>query len=223
MWGGCDPATGAGRVSRGATMSHPGGISSGPGRPPQDPHRTTPGGQRGAVAVEAAIVLPLLITVLLGIVDVSLLMRADVGLTAAVRNGARVASAEPRVPSFAVDAADAVLRAGTGVPVSDIRGIWVYRANSAGYPGPEGTQTFPPVCPPACIRFEVRDGSPIPVDGTWPADSIRACPGDSDAVGVRVLAATAPVTGGLLSPSQLSRRAVMRFEPVASDGVPCAP
>src|SRR4051812_14661219 len=51
-----------------------------------------PRSERGAVAVEAAIVSPLLLVLLLGIVEMSLLMRDVVSTNSAVRTGARVAS-----------------------------------------------------------------------------------------------------------------------------------
>ena len=50
-------------------------------------------GERGAVVVEAALVTPLLMALLLGIIEMALLMKDDVALTSAVRNGGRTASA----------------------------------------------------------------------------------------------------------------------------------
>ena len=45
--------------------------------------------ESGAVAVEAALVLPLIMTMLLGIIDLGLSVHANVGSAAAVRAGAR--------------------------------------------------------------------------------------------------------------------------------------
>ena len=177
------------------------------------------------MAVEAAIVLPLIIVVLFGVIDTALLLRASIGLSAAVRSGARVASAEPRADSFADDAADAVARSGSGIALSDIEQLWIYRANAQGYPGPEGARGFGSVCESACIRFRydsvgarfVRQG------GSWPAAAVDACVGSAQAVGVRVVARHVPLAAGLVGPSQVTQRAVMRFEPLAAEGAPCRP
>ena len=176
----------------------------------------------GAAAVEAAIVLPLLLVMLLGIVEVAMLLRADVGLTSAARSAARVASAEPQIESFAADAAGAVVQAGTGMAEADLSEIWVYRANSAGFPGPEGATTFPAACPEACVRFRLEDGVPGPVDGGWPASEINACVGNADAVGVRVVATHRPVSAGIIGATEMSRRAVMSFEPVVAQVQQCS-
>ena len=50
-------------------------------------------GERGAIAVEAALVLPLLIAMMFGIVELSLMVRDDIAMTSATRAGARVAAA----------------------------------------------------------------------------------------------------------------------------------
>ena len=186
------------------------------------PGRTRPESDTGAAAVEAAIVLPLLVVMLLGIVEVAMLLRADVGLTSAARSAARVASAEPRIETFATDAATAVVQAGTGMAEADLREVWVYRANSAGYPGPEGVTTFPVTCPDACVRFRLAEGVPVPLDGVWPATDINACVGNADAVGVRVVATHRPVSAGVIGPTDMSRRAVMSFEPVVAEVQRCA-
>src|SRR5262245_41595604 len=53
----------------------------------------TRNGDRGAVAVEAALVTPLILLLITGVIELALLMRDDVALTSAVRNGGRTASA----------------------------------------------------------------------------------------------------------------------------------
>lgn len=196
------------------------GVTSG-GLPGPSPLQ----GDRGAVAVEAAIVLPLILAVLLGVIDTALLLRAGVGLSAAVRSGARVASAEPRAETFASDAADAVARSGTGVALSDIEQLWIYRANSQGYPGPDGVSRFPSSCEDACVRFRFDQASArfVRQGGSWPASSIDACVGSAQAVGVRVVARHIPLAAGIVGPRQVAERAVMRFEPLATEGVPCRP
>lgn len=116
---------------------------------------TTGRGQRGAVAVEAALVTPLLVTLVLGIIEFSLIMRDYVAVSSSVRVGARIGSASPgagpatctspctppTAPALAQYAADAIQQAGTAMPKDSIDHIFVYQANQKGYPAPGGTAT----------------------------------------------------------------------------------
>jgi Flp pilus assembly protein TadG len=112
--------------------------------------------QRGAVAVEAALVTSLLvIPLVLGIIEFSLILRDYVAVSSVVRVGARIASANPGsgpggvcdtttvtpvgTPKFAACAANAIQQAGTAMPQDSIDYIMVYQANKNGYPAPTGT------------------------------------------------------------------------------------
>src|SRR3954453_23719727 len=92
-------------------------------------------GQRGAVAVEAALVTPVLIILVFGIIEFALIMRDYVAVSSAVRVGARIASANPgaglcsaqpspcapaTTPALAQQAADAIRQAGTAMPKDSI-------------------------------------------------------------------------------------------------------
>jgi Flp pilus assembly protein TadG len=57
---------------------------------------------RGAAAVEMALVMPLLVSLLLGIIDMGRLFNAEIQLSQAAREGARIASLGP--PSTQSDA-----------------------------------------------------------------------------------------------------------------------
>lgn len=95
--------------------------------------------ERGAVAVEAALVTPLIVLILFGIIEMSLLMRDHVATSSAVRVGARMSSAAAdagvgtcptgpspppctpaTAPAFAQAAADAIARAGSALPKDSI-------------------------------------------------------------------------------------------------------
>ncbi|MDI1461705.1 TadE/TadG family type IV pilus assembly protein [Catellatospora sp. KI3] len=54
------------------------------------------GRDRGAAAVEMAFLLPLLLLVLFGILDFGLLLKAQIGVTEAAREGARAATVDTR-------------------------------------------------------------------------------------------------------------------------------
>src|SRR3954453_21117536 len=132
--------------------------------------RFGPRSERGAVAVEAAIVSPLLLVLLLGIVEMSLLMRDVVSTNSSVRTGARVAassagagpgtceaSANPppctpaSAPAVAQAAADAIQRAGSAMPKDNIDWLLVYSANTLGYPLPAGNTTLN--CTTKCVKY----------------------------------------------------------------------
>lgn len=112
-------------------------------------------GDDGAAAVEFAIVVPVLLLLLLGILEFAFVMRDALSVSSSVKVGARTAStaagAGPAVcpnplppgvtscagtdtPQLAVSAANAIQRAGTAMPQDSIDEIWIYRSNNAGYP-----------------------------------------------------------------------------------------
>jgi Flp pilus assembly protein TadG len=76
--------------------------------------------ERGQAAVEAAVVLPLLLLVAIGLVQFALFVHAQGVVTGAVQDGARVAAAEGRTPADGVAHAEALLRAGLGRYADDV-------------------------------------------------------------------------------------------------------
>lgn len=215
MWGVRVAARAAGGTALGAT-ARPGASS---------PRYQRCGGsavaQRGAVAVEAALVVPLVVTVLLGVIELASLLHGQVGLAAAARSAARVGSSEPRLAGFADDAVAAALSSGTGVALSDIDEVWVYRANSRGFPGAEQATGFPAQCPSECLRYRPEGTGAVVFDGAWAAEQIDACVGTADALGVRIVATHRALSAGLIPATRLSEHAVMRFEPSVRADQPC--
>jgi hypothetical protein len=195
-------------------------------------------GERGAVAVEAALVTPLLFLLVLGIIEMSLYMRDTISTTSSVRTGGRVASvsagAGPGVcqassspppcspantPALAQAAADAIQRAGAAMPKEQIQYILVYKANAGGYPLPTGNTSL--TCSSSCVKFvwdaglsKFRYGG-----GTWVSTTINACVNNAarDTVGVAMVARHPWVTGLFGSGVTITERAVMNFEPLPSD------
>ena len=107
--------------------------------------------ERGAVAVEAALLTPMLVLLLFGIIETSLFMRDVVSASSSTRVATRIASvsagagpgtcqasANPppcspaSVPALAQAAADAVQKAGTAMPKDQINWILIYNADSDG-------------------------------------------------------------------------------------------
>ena len=101
--------------------------------------RRRPRGDGGAVAVEAALVTPLILLMVFGIIEFTLLLKDAVAVTSAVRVGTRTASAEPRVPTFLDDTAQAMTRTMQTLNKDglDRRQGWqpyIYEADKDGWP-----------------------------------------------------------------------------------------
>lgn len=133
--------------------------------------------ERGAVAVEAALVIPLLLLILFGIIEFSLAYKASINVSAAVRAGVRTASAEPRQPNFYVDVKQAVEKAlassGQDKPVE----LWIYAANTNGTPV-DAPVSAPMTCTGRCQKWDswndasrsfTNPGSTGSLSTTWKA------------------------------------------------------
>lgn len=175
-------------------------------------------GQRGAVAVEAALITPVLIFLVFGMIDFGMLFKDYLAVTSATRAGARIASAEPRQAAFAQDAADQVLLEGSALNASDITAVWVYKAGTNGYPS--GRSDFASCS--TCVKFK-----PLLVSGvwtmkqqssSWSATSQNACAGDvnRDSIGVYVKYAHDATVGLFFDTFDLQDHTVMSLEPVTA-------
>ncbi|MPY95585.1 MAG: hypothetical protein GEV08_21765 [Acidimicrobiia bacterium] len=174
-------------------------------------------GERGAAAVEAALILPLLIVLLFGIFEVALLVNDNLLLSQAARSAVRTAVALPRDPGFDAEAATAASGV-LGVDTSgDIEQLIIYRADPAtGRPAGGGsavdcfTDCIRYTWSPTAERFERVAGT------TWDASTQMACGGRdaTDFVGVEIRGRHEWATGVFGDGVQLVERAVMRLEPV---------
>jgi Flp pilus assembly protein TadG len=105
------------------------------------------------VAVEAALVLPLLCLLVFGMVEFSLVLRDYVTVTSATRSGDRIATASADAgpgtcetgpsappctsansPALAQQAADAIESSLNGVSAESVQYVLVFQANSKGWP-----------------------------------------------------------------------------------------
>src|SRR5450759_4682188 len=107
----------------------------------------------GAVAVEAALVTPVLMLMLFGIVELSLMLKDDLAVSAAARAGARTGSALPRFndgsTDFAQQAADQAARSASALDLSAVS-LTIYAADAAGDPQAGGS---PVDCTDRCVHF----------------------------------------------------------------------
>lgn len=193
--------------------------------------------------MEAALVTPLLVLLVLGIIEFSFTLRDFVAVSSDVRVGARVASTgaamgpgtcdvatgvvcvPANTPALAQLAADSIQRSGSAMPQDEIDYILVYKANLQGYPGSDGNTTMPTSCAGYnnCVMFKWVDSKDAfrYTSGAWVSSTISACfPGNAsyplDRVGV-FLHATHPFITGLFGTTiGLRDHAVMDFEPLAT-------
>jgi hypothetical protein len=194
------------------------------------------------VAVEAALVTPLLLILLVGIIEMSLMMRDVVSTNSSVRTGARSASAAAAAgpgtcqassnpppctpasaPAVAQVAADAIQKAGSAMPKDSIEYILVYSANAGGYPMPTGNTSM--TCSTKCVKYVWDKGLNKfrYASGSWSSASINACINDPgrESVGVYMRAKHKWLTGFFGSGITLSERSVMQFEPLPNES--CKP
>jgi TadE-like protein len=196
----------------------------------------------GAVAVEAALVIPLLCLLVFGMIEFAFVMRDYASVSSMVRTGARIAStgadhgpgdcdtdpaappcAPASTPALAQEAADAVQRSGAISNPGMINYILVYKANNQGYPGPDGNTTMPSSCAgySNCVMYKWRTniGRFRYASGSWASTSISACfPGSTghpmDRVGVYMDATHTMMTGLFGTSIGMHDHAVMDFEPL---------
>jgi TadE-like protein len=197
-------------------------------------HSSARRNQRGAVAVEAALLTPLLALVLFGIVEMSLYMRDVVSVNSSVHVGTRMASVSagagpatctpspctpPSAPMLAQLTANAIQQAGTAMPQDQINWIIVYRANTLGYPQPAGNTSA--VCSTDCVRYVWNDATSkfVYSSGGWTSSQINACINDVNrmSVGVIMNADHPWITGLFGGPATVQERSVMQFEPLSND------
>jgi hypothetical protein len=194
---------------------------------PRTGHGRRAGGdrERGAVLVEAAVVFPLLIFIVLGICEFGLAYRNSLTVSSASRAGARTASALARNANYATDSRDAVAAALTALPTARWQEVWIYRAQkpSDPFPGLPDSGNFT-TCT-NCVRFtwDTASNSWVQDPSTaWAATSQDACAGEADYVGVYVKAPHQYVTKLFGATRTLQDHTVMRFEPIPSASV-CKP
>jgi len=130
----------------------------------------------GAVAVETALVSMLLVTVLFGIVDTSFLLKDWLTVSAAARAGARMGASEPRMANFALDSADQVTNAISGLDPANLREVWVYKATKTTGMPDSGSFASCGVC----VKYTWNSGLKKLQESsnTWPHLNQNACAGD---------------------------------------------
>jgi Flp pilus assembly protein TadG len=174
--------------------------------------RTRRSDERGAAAVEFALILPVLMLILFGIIEWSLMFKDSLTVASATRAGARTASAEPRTAAFADNTALAVARAVTALPSKSIQELWVYKARADGMPDSGSFSSCT-----TCVKFSwdsVGKKFTRKPGTDWDPATQNACAGTSDAVGVYLKVDHEFITGFIAPNRVLTDHTVMNLEPV---------
>ena len=173
--------------------------------------------QRGAVLVEATLILPLIALLTFGAMEYGLAFNEQGDLRSAARSGARAASTQPKAPNadFEQAAVDALNGSAGNLPNATPTFALVYDAQDG---------MFEPTSTGECVsdcRILTWDGDEFVATGGagWDPDDRAACAGNSDRVGVYVEAHHGFFTGLFGSDGlDLNARAVMALEPFPGDG-----
>ncbi len=174
----------------------------------------TPRGERGAVLVEFAIILPLLMTITFGIIEFSGAYHDSAIAADAARAGGRVGSALATQPGYATSVADAADAAFATLPSDAPQELWIYKANANGYPG---TGSSFNTCGANCIKYVWNSSTKAfgsPQGGGWPATTHQVCTVPYDEIGVFVKINHKFFTGFFGSSVTITDHSVFRFEPV---------
>lgn len=170
---------------------------------------------RGAALVEATLVLPLLVLLVFGVVELGLLIDTATVTSNAARNGARLASANYADAENAAER-QAVLtsvRVSVEESLNALRAnvtpleLWIYEANADGYPGGSGFDS----CSGSCIRYAwdgERFSNPT---GSW--TDPQACGVELDRVGVYVKVRHEYLSRIIGAGHTIGEHTVMRLEP----------
>src|ERR1019366_3107966 len=183
----------------------------------------------GAVAVETALVMSVLVMLLFGIVDSSFLFKDAVSVSAAARAGARMGASQPRVWNFAQAAADQVTNSLYDLNPALLQSVWVYKTTSTGASaGLPDSGSFASCT--TCVKFvwqastsSLSSSAPGGSDN-WAYTSQNACAGDParDVLGVYVKYKHRSPLGFFFNNMMISESTVMWIEPI-STSVVCHP
>lgn len=179
--------------------------------------------QRGAALVETALVFPLLLIMVGGIIEFGVGFQESAAIASSARAGARSASAMPKNQAFAIAAADAASGQLAGVDDNAPVAVWIFRV-APGTSGPIGQLGSCTDCQgfawsAAAQRFDTS--VQLPGSTPWSIASQNACAGVSDQVGVAVVLNHDYLFGMFGSVKTLTKTSVMRLEPFIG-ATPCA-
>ena len=180
-------------------------------------------GESGAAAVEAAIVTPIVIVMLFGIIELGFLFKDYLAASNAVQAGVRIASAAPRNTTFAQSAADRVALSGGAMNLNDVQQLWIYKVapacpTCALTNKPDGFTDFSNCT--TCVKFQWDSGTRkfTKMSDGWPASSQNACSTSTqrpDRIGVYIELKHDAFTGLIFKTVTISEASIMSLEPIS--------
>jgi Flp pilus assembly protein TadG len=180
-------------------------------------------GDRGAVLMEAAVVLPVFLLVIFGVIEFGLAFSASATTTSTTREGARFGSANFGTAADTNVAADLVrdkvqerlkVLTGQDTPVK----LWIFKANDSGHPG--GLDDFS-ACATNCYQYTWTSGAfertTTDIDpARWSV--VDSCGNNRDSIGVYLEVNHTYLTGYLIRlvgrNDLISEVTVARLEPL---------
>ncbi len=183
--------------------------------------------ERGAVLVEAAFAIPVLLLILLGTMEFGLVFASGSVTTGSSRSGARLAATSyapaGTVQSAQLDAADGIAAAVSAdlmaLQNAEPIGLAIYEVNPSaadgapygGFPG----DLLSGGCSSSCIRYTWDGDEMVFASGGW--SDPDACGTTVDSVGVFVQVRHTYVTGLIGESRTVNGHTTMRLEPLPSD------
>lgn len=169
--------------------------------------------ERGSAMIEAALVTPFVVGLIVGIMEMGMYFKDYVATAATVHQGVRVASAAGRNAAYPDMVAHRLQENLNGsVPWDQVQEIWVYKSNQTN-PFPYGYSNYADCG--SCYKFFWNGTKLVPKIGySWPASSQVACAGSQiDRVGVYIKVRHDFLTSIIASSSTIEKSAAMRLEP----------
>ena len=174
-------------------------------------------GDRGASAVEAAIVTPVVLALIFGIVELGFVFKDYLAVAGAVRAGVRTASANPRNATFAQAAANKVAQTGGAMNFADVQEMWVYKVDATTNK-PFGQTDFSACTVCVKFRWDIGTQAFVPTSDTWASTTQNACSlsigGPLDRIGVYLKLKHDPFTGLVLKTIYISEASILSLEPI---------
>jgi TadE-like protein len=183
-------------------------------------------GERGASAVEAVIVTPVVMALIFGIIEMGFVFKDYLAASGAVRAGVRIAAASPRTSTFAQLSADRVAKTGGAMNFDNVEEMWVYKVDPTDPTSskPFGKADFDHGCDP-CVKFGWDAGTQafVSTADTWLASTQNACSSSSlggppDRIGVYLKLKHDAFTGLLFNTIYISESSILSLEPVPVEG-----
>lgn len=173
--------------------------------------------ERGASAVEAAFVTPVILLLMVGILEFGFYFKDSLSTSQAVKAGVRLASSQPRNAGYAQAAADRIQESSGALGRGAIQQLWVYKAN-VGNNFPQGRSDFADCS--TCIKFTWNGTRFVPsASPTWAASTHDACASSPpDRIGVYMQVRHAAITRFVFTSIDINQADVLRFEPMPRTG-----